>query len=1319
MQKNVAIKSPDDLQRPYKEHFNMLCRLAFDLLGNEKVVFGDDDVKKYTSKKHWSTLGLLRETTYFSVQENITKSSYSFLHLSMQECLAAHHIAKEVETNFLKNQFWDSRYLNTGVMYVGLTKGKSPAFKNFLQGRSGSLSRQFRTDKTKIYDKVKRLHFFHCLLEAKNDELSEQLQVNKVLHENTIDLSDHVLQQKDIHTLSYFFSRSTNKHWEKLDLSNCYMSNGDLEKFSAFSDGKITNVSIDTIDVSHNNLSAYSANAIINLISCFKTRKAIIADNIIDTLAFKVLLLSCVAKVKEVVISSNGENSYFLINYKCSSIDENLLNQLQLSKQVYIWNSNDFAFDDSITNLIKNSTAINFYQENLSDEKITNAISKLEEICAETNKTITYVLQSAYKIFAYRAEFYQILQSLGNDSGFVTHCSTSSQFWKSVDAKQCNIGDENFTKLSQVFCSHNIEYLNKLDLSQCGLTSLSIPLLLKILKCCIIKILMISDNLVCFKTLCGAIMVEVTVEDKIRNFEMKVPLKLVNNEISSLFFVNCVYDDFIVSQDYDFVNSQLCFSNIKLNEENTESFLEFCRNNKLQVNVFEMNTTDDIINGVLAELKLLQDNSYLLSSKTKLIAYNAKLQQIMAAIDHNSTIVTLQLTECEISFSKLYPLGNLLSNTSQNWELINFSGCDIKDEGCLSLYECFSTNKSKVHIEVLNISSNDLSSYSVMTICKCYQFCVIKTLIISRNDIPVYNFNEILKTYLLAKKPFLNFMNEIPLIVYENKSTDEICNVYAFQSSDLGVLLSQTHEDNILYNLYHVQFDQSYSFDHIFSIYLTSFGIKVYKLLEGVMNEKISTMITELTKHRYIKNVESLEVDFSNVDITDESCKILCNSIFNEETSFTIIERLDFSSWQFSLSCASTIIESFQYCVIKHLLLPSSVALDEVTKTILKDSYAGNKICNFIEKIPLTVNIEIEVEDDKEDETFFKIIVNTYLQNYEIKNELFDHFEDVVINKMTASHTFILLDCLKRNDLNSILSVLYKKESYIKICIFEVTLTNDVLVASVNHLKTLRKGIYRDRLQYVLASDSNIIVHNVQDFYIIHALQIRHKICGLEVSCCSISVKTIALKLADTFDLLKNIKVTACEIKDKDFFGFCAILSAFSKQSIHLKTLDFSHNYLTSSCIGAILTLLQCCVIEKLIVSNNAINDSALTDAIFQLAHYKWDKFCNLNASIPLVVINVSSSQHLKSVADRGRFVTIFIMNCEIDKNLLQVYSSCAKKIYFLNSLVKFGDLSENLSMLYHAFPSIVKVTVYEKDLKDEVAQKAAMYLARKPQIHI
>ena len=1303
--KSVMIKSPDDLQVPYKKNFNVLCRLAFDLLGSDKIVFSDDDIQKHISKKsttEWNTLGLLREANYYSVMDNKAIKSYSFVHLSMQECLAAHYVAKEAENLFLKNHFWDSRYLNTGIMYVGLTKGKSQLFKNFFFGRSGSFSKLHGADKSTVHDKVKKLHFFHCLMEAKNDELSKQLQIDKVIYDNMIDLSDHVLQQNDIHTLSFFVSRSTIKKWEKLDLSNCYLSDAGLENFSAtFFNSEVTNVSISTIDLSDNNLSSNSIDATLNLISCFKVKNLIIADSVAEALEFKVALLSSIAKVEEVIISGSGESSQFLINYKHDDMDQTFINQLQFKRHLYAWNANILL---SLTHLIVKCSTIIIYEENLPNEKIDGIASELKTICEEKNKTFTYLLQSANKIIAYKAEFYQITQSL-NSNNFLKHDSN----WKTFDLRQCNIGDQNLSEFNKLLTQHHVEYLDKLIISKCSLTSSCIPTLLEILKCCVIKHLKISDDLICILTLSDLILTETAPESKIKNFRMDIPLMLSTTKTSKIFFVECNFKDSVLLKDYDFENSQLYFINIKLNENNIESFLKLCRNNTKQINILDMNMADEIINDVLSELKRFQDNSYLLASTRKLIAYNIKQQQIMEAVANNSDITTLQLNKCEINLSKFYPLGKLLFNSSQNWKLIDFSRCNIGDEGCLNLYELFIANKNKISIEVLNLSSNSLSSLSVTAILKFLEFCVIKILIISKNDIPVYRFNKQLHMYLLAKI-ILNFRHEIPLTVCESKSPHEICNVYAFENSDMGVFLShEVTEVSTLYNLYQVKFDLKYSLDLIFSILVTDSCVKVHVLVEGTMNEKIRDMITKSTKYKH----ELSKVDYSGISITDESCKILCNS-FNDDSSLDLIEELDFSSQQFSLSCAPIIIESLQCCAIKHLVLPNIAVLDKISETFLKDVHAGKHIFNFTENIPLTINIETEAGEDEEDGMSYNIIANTYLQNYEIKEDLFNHYKDLVMNQITISHTFVLLDCLRANTLKRMLSILYNKASYIKISIFEITLTDHVLEASVNHLKSLKMEIYKSRLQYVLASDSKIVAYSVKHFYILQALQIKPKICDLEIIHCFISndqLKTIALTLIGTFNLLKTIKLIACKIKDKDFFDFCDILWSFPKAAACLKTLDFSHNHLTSSCIDTILRLLQCFVIEKLVVSKTSINDDELTDAIFQQACYKWNEVGNLNSRTPLVIVNAPNSQQYNLVTDNSRYVTVFHMNCEIDEKVLIDNCTKAKKFYFLNSLVTIGDFRMNMANLYKHLPRSVEVFVYERDLDDKVAQKAAIYL--------
>ena len=58
-------------------------------------------------------------------------------------------------------------------------------------------------------------------------------------------------------------------------------------------------------------------------------------------------------------------------------------------------------------------------------------------------------------------------------------------------------------------------YFEQLDISRCSLT---IPAQLKILKCCVIKHLIILDDVMCTEEICSCILTEVSKESKTWNF---------------------------------------------------------------------------------------------------------------------------------------------------------------------------------------------------------------------------------------------------------------------------------------------------------------------------------------------------------------------------------------------------------------------------------------------------------------------------------------------------------------------------------------------------------------------------------------------------------------------------------------------------------------------------------------------------------------------------------------------------------------------------------------------------------------------------------
>ena len=63
--------------------------------------------------------------------------SFNFIHLSIQEFLAAHHVTTlppSKELSILQKNFWNNPvYFNMFDIYVALTNGQRPSFKRFLQ----------------------------------------------------------------------------------------------------------------------------------------------------------------------------------------------------------------------------------------------------------------------------------------------------------------------------------------------------------------------------------------------------------------------------------------------------------------------------------------------------------------------------------------------------------------------------------------------------------------------------------------------------------------------------------------------------------------------------------------------------------------------------------------------------------------------------------------------------------------------------------------------------------------------------------------------------------------------------------------------------------------------------------------------------------------------------------------------------------------------------------------------------------------------------------------------------------------------------------
>ena len=225
------IKDLKSLPQPYSKIIKQLSKFAFKTLGNNQLVFTWDEIKEKCPDidNAINGFGLLQAVGYAG--RMCISLSFNFIHLSIQEFLAAHYVAtrqQSKELSILQKNFWSNpAYFNMFDIYVALTGGQRPSFKQFLQP---SLIERF---KVKFYgredsaghgisqqllsDKIKCLRMYCCFQEAGDTAMCKSIEEPLKLDEQQIDLSNTRLSSpSDLQCLTMFLISSTHKEWKNL-----------------------------------------------------------------------------------------------------------------------------------------------------------------------------------------------------------------------------------------------------------------------------------------------------------------------------------------------------------------------------------------------------------------------------------------------------------------------------------------------------------------------------------------------------------------------------------------------------------------------------------------------------------------------------------------------------------------------------------------------------------------------------------------------------------------------------------------------------------------------------------------------------------------------------------------------------------------------------------------------------------------------------------------------------------------------------------------------------------------------------------------------
>ena len=180
-----AISSLDNLPPGIDSQFEHLCEIAYRGVMDDQVIFN--------LGAHFNTLGLLQGVESFTCYG--TSHTFNFLHLSVQEVLAARHIAKKLgeseQTELFKRMLDNPRFTAVFQYFAAITKLQTQGISEVVVQVANSTN------------KAHLLSLLHCLYEAQDSSLCDMVaqQLDSVL-----DLEDMSLSPADCFSIGYFLT---------------------------------------------------------------------------------------------------------------------------------------------------------------------------------------------------------------------------------------------------------------------------------------------------------------------------------------------------------------------------------------------------------------------------------------------------------------------------------------------------------------------------------------------------------------------------------------------------------------------------------------------------------------------------------------------------------------------------------------------------------------------------------------------------------------------------------------------------------------------------------------------------------------------------------------------------------------------------------------------------------------------------------------------------------------------------------------------------------------------------------------------------------
>ena len=219
-----------NLPEPCGKIIRQLSKFSLEALNSSKLIFSLNEIKTacpdiVAIPGAINGFGLLQAIQHFGLTGRTM--TLNFVHTSIQEFLAANYITKlppNEELKIIKEKFWSDFHLNMFSMYIALTKGQHPSFKDFLSGgdRTIAISNEF------LNDKIKSFRLYHCFNEAGDAIICNAIEQSKQFKAQKINLRRSILTTNDVECAVVFLTASSHNNWLELYFSYCYIQDHGL-----------------------------------------------------------------------------------------------------------------------------------------------------------------------------------------------------------------------------------------------------------------------------------------------------------------------------------------------------------------------------------------------------------------------------------------------------------------------------------------------------------------------------------------------------------------------------------------------------------------------------------------------------------------------------------------------------------------------------------------------------------------------------------------------------------------------------------------------------------------------------------------------------------------------------------------------------------------------------------------------------------------------------------------------------------------------------------------------------------------------------------